>query len=310
MSDKPQYKAYEGDLDPVLPGGDYIAVERLGRDVTPNVSLVKIYNTLCEAAQRISVLPASRQPLMTMDLMKSCVSSLNQCFAEIKDHVSAHTHRMFSNTYGQSAHWAFSNVPIRWTGENTDALRMVFDFISAAHQTVFINANNLPQKMAEVHASIVLRPIFDLKARLMQEWFGIEVKGHVSVDELNAMFRNSDIAPPVRRSITDEYDRGADHEAEDAAAMGHETELVPDEAAMAAATTGVEVFTWVPTDADWAKFGERLQRLAADGPTQIPIQPAPFSTTVVGQTPVATPSAGSGAGSAGMPGGLQAPPAS
>lgn len=272
-----QYKAYDGELTPIMPSGDYFAVEALDRGVTCNESCWSVWDVLNREAQIISTQPAIQQPEITQDLIESIIGGINRSFAALHSRVGTRANQLFTSVYGGPPQYQFEDYPIRWAAENREGLTALMAFTSSIFQIPQIPSNRLDQSIMDNHAGVIAKPLFALKARIMREWFQIETLGHISPDELDAIFRNSNLMPPLRTSYDDRHDSSTTQAAEDAAALTDESAHMPTAETVVQAKAGVEVWTWVPTQGSWLTFGEIVRRYEATGPAQAPGEPFPFA---------------------------------
>lgn len=297
-----QYEPFAGTIDPrsALPDGSYLQVSRIGNDQTCNESCWQLWRAINEAAQRLSAMPAAGTEEITRDLVESILLNIDRIFAYGSSLVVTRANRTFHDTYGGPAMFAFNPWPIRWPGENAEALSAILKFVSAAFQTVNISSNRLDNGILDQHLWVVLRPLFVLKATIMKRWFGIECQGDISPDELDAMFRGSNLRPPLLRSLDDTSDTRATLTSEDTAALEHESAAVPTQETIEKAMTGIDVWTFQPSQAHWATFAELLRRMEEAGPSQPPVAPFPFSTVIIGQPGAGATTGGSGAPTSGL----------
>lgn len=275
------FKAYEGTKIPQLPAGDYLSVDPLDRGETANGSLWDLWDVMNQEVAKISTHPAARQPLMTKDLMETTLIAMDKIMVNISIRIQTRANKTFSRVYGDARNRKYEAYPIRWPGENRQALNIVLALVDSVFAVPQIPSNRIDNGIIDDHAALIARPIFDLKARLMREWFNIEVKGEISVDELQALFRNAKLIPPLRASIFDRRDTATDLSGEDADAKSDETGKTPTEEELLAVTSGQDVFLWRPELGDWTRFGEVLRRLENAGISQVPLEPFPFTTGTI-----------------------------
>lgn len=290
-----QYEPYSGATpSEPMPTGTYIQVRRAGpRNLTLNDDTWDLWDILNRSAQHLSAIPAAAKPVLTRDLVQAAFEMVNISFAEIVTRVRTRANRLFSDTFGGPNRLSFEPYPIRWPGESRHAYRMVMAFISAAFQVPQIKSNLLDHGVLDNHAKIILRPLFDLKANMMRTFFNLEITGEVSVDELDAVFRDGAPLPPLMHSFDDERDGAAAQAAEDAAALTNESAKIPSRETQAKISEGVEVWTFVPHAEHWTLFAEVLRRREFDGPNFVPAEPFRVAGGVVSPS---APSGGSPSG--------------
>jgi len=277
-----QFKKYPGTVDKIMPDGDYLTVERVGRDQTSNDDLWQIWDLACQEAQTLSAINSALQPELTKDLVQSALKACDRVFAEVNARIVTHSTRVFSSVYGGPIPFDYLDYSIRWPGESRWAMGFVMPFVSALFQIPQVPSNRLDHGILDNHANIILRPLFDLKADIMRKHFGMEIQGEVSPDELDAMFRESNLSPPLNTTLDDERDSGATLAAEDARAMGDESAVTPTKAAAELARIGHSPWTFVPEQRHWDTFNELLRRRESAGPSDAPGVPFPFSISSIG----------------------------
>lgn len=294
---RPQYMAYGGEIPPNanFPEGNYLQVDTTISPSTCNEQCWTLWDVMNREVQTFSALPPALTPELSKDLIENALKSIDRVFSQVFVRVVTRANRVFSDTFGGPPRFMFEPYPIRWAGESREALRIILKFVSAIHQLPQVQSNRLDNGILDHHAWIVLRPLFDLKASIMKSHFGIEVRGEISPDELDAIFRNSNLRPPLLTSLDDRRDPAATLTEEDQAAMANESAHVPTQETLEEAQAGIGIWTWQPTQANWATFAELLRRVEYDGPSYVPGEPFPFSTDIIGGGPGGPPLPGSGA---------------
>lgn len=277
-----QFEAFPGSppAEP-FPQGDYLAIRRVNAEVSSNESLWQIWNRVNSEVQALSVLPATVQPMPTRDMIEPSLKAIDRIFASVSAVVKTRANALFSNTYGGPIAYQYEPYAIRWPGESAAAMEILMPFISAGFQVPQVPSNVLDRGVPEGHASTILRPLVNLKAGIMSKYFGLEVKGDISPDELDAIFRGSPVRPPLLTSFDDHADSTTDRVAEDARALSEESAPVPTVAVLEQVQSGKDVWIWVPTEQSWTTFGEILRRMEINAPTQPPALPFPFNEQVV-----------------------------
>lgn len=273
---------FTGVRDPVLPDGEYLAVNPLDKGETSNKSLWDLWDALNQQVAKFSVMPACDQSMMTKDLMEGALLALDTSFAVVHPRIVTRANTLFSRTYGTGYKFRYEPYPVKWTGNNRQALQVVLAFVQSLFQVPQVQCNRIDEGVVDNHAAIILMPLFHMKATLMKEWFAVEVRGDIGVDELQALFRDSSLVPPLHSSLFDRRDLPVDAAAEDAAALTDQTGPTPTLDAMLQVLTGKDVWTWSPGEAQWSRFGEILRRLESAGPVQVPPEPFPLTTGPIG----------------------------
>ena len=287
MARKAQYEPYSGPpLIPQMPdaeSNDYLQV--VVYDNTrecSNQDLWMLWDDVNQGAERIANDSAAAQPLMTEDLMRIVLKEIDDINSEISVRMASRTADLFDAPFGNPPLYRFERYPIRWPGENRFALTAVMGFVSAAHQIPNLRSRTLDHGVLQNHAIIIAKPLINLKSAIMRQWFLVEPQGAISPDELQALFRNAKhMHPVIQSSLDDRSDSAANIVTEDGTALTDESTHLPTAEALAGAELGQPVCMWVPTNADWTAFGERLRRLEDDGPIQVPPEPFPFDTAVI-----------------------------
>ena len=278
---KPQYEKFDGKVAEIFPEGDYLQVRTVMVEMTSNIDCHDVWHCICSEAQRISAQPHALQPEVSKDSVEDILQAINNVFAWVSKSIVTRANRLFGSAHGGGPGYAYENYPIRWPESNRVMLHAILQFVASAFQVPQIRSNCLDRGLVDEHAWTVLRPLFDLKARIMRTWFGLEVKGEVSVDELQAIFRGQKLNPPLNKSLDDQRDTVADKAAEDQMAMGDESAYRPPIEIVEQAMTGAEVWTWAPTSSDWITFAEMIRRSAQSGPTQFPGEPFVFDSKII-----------------------------
>lgn len=280
----PQYVAFEGPTppNPNFPEGSYLQVNRNGVVTTCNQEMWELWRIANGEAQTLSAIPPALTPEITRDLIERALLAIDRVFVETQRRVITRANAIFSTVFGGPAERALVPFAIRWPGESQHAMEIVLRFVAALHQLPHLSSNRLDNGITENSAGIFTRPLFTLKESIMAQYFGLEPKGRISPNELEAMFASSDLRPPLRFSFDDRRDLPADVSAEGAAALTDESAPKPTHETYALAAAGVEVWTWAPTNEDWTTFAEIIARLDHDGPSSIPDEPFPFSNSLIG----------------------------
>lgn len=291
-----QFEEYPGDIISPLPAGDYLQVQLLGHSHTANEACFDVWNAINGEAQKLSAQGFAQTPVTGMDLVGNVVDAINRIFGVVNSRVVTLSNSMFSSTFGGPLPYSFEHWPIRWPAEAPDALKWVLKFVESAFQVPQVRSNMADWGVVSDHASIIMRPLYLLKANIMRTQFGMEVKGDISPSELDAIFRDSNLKPPLGSSFDDQHDTLENLAAEDAAAATDESAAVPTRETLDAMSQGQEVWTFVPSSQNWTTFGELKRRQEKDAPNQVPLAPFPFSPT----NPISgSGSAGAGSASAG-----------
>lgn len=281
-----QYEAFSGTHNPPLPDGNYLAVSRVPNATTCNEALWMLWDIVSREAQTLSVSAPALQDQITKDLLEDTIRGINRCFGALSTRIVSRANRLFSSTFGGPSNFAYEPYPIRWAGESRVALMILMKYVASLFQVPQVACNRLDNGIIDVHAAVIVRPLFDLKAHLMKVYFAKEVQGEVSPDELASLFRNGNLEPPLQRSLDDRRSTGEEIAARDQAVLGDESAAVAPVVLTEGVRAGVNVWTWVPGDQDWDVFGELLERMTFAGPGQVPGEPFPFSTEMVGSSAV------------------------
>ena len=279
------WTAADGDILKPMPDGDYLKVSVDGRSHTANEACFDTWNVLSREAQMLSAGGYTLTPVIGKDLVGSTLSAINRCFTSVSARVVTHANQLYSSTFGGPLAYQYMQIPIRWTGESPEALKYVLKFVEALYQIPQVRSNTIDNGLPSEHAAIIMQPLFALKAEIMKLRFRKEVQGDVSPQELDAIFRGSNLQPPLRHSFDDHRDSSSITASEDAAAMLDESAKSPTVETAEQAMSGLDVWTWVPSQADWITFGEIARRMEMDGPQQPVNIPWPFSEQAVGANP-------------------------
>lgn len=277
-----QFEAYTGTISPPFPEGDYLQVQVYGATETWNAKLWQLWDKIGKEIQSLSVSPGAMTSEITKDIVMQALYSINKCFVSAFQKVRTHANDTFDSTYGGPTGRRYEPYPIRWPGENRMALEVVLKYVSALFQIPQVRSNVLDNGIIENHASIILKPLYFCKSWIMREYFGCEIKGEISADELDAVFRDSNLMPPLLASLSDKHDTVADLAKEDELALSEESAHVPTVETWEQINAGKDVWVWVPTQQHMATLGEVLRRMETTGPIQVPGEPFPFPTNGVG----------------------------
>lgn len=277
------YKKFEGKLSKQLQlnGGDFLAVETLDNDTTNNSSLWDMWDIVNQEMAKISNNPSAAVSSVEPELVKVSLESIDRIFAAMSKKIQTRANLTFSRTYGVPRAHKYEPYPVRWPGANRLALKIILNFVESAFSIPQVPCNQLDKGIIENHAGIIMRPLYDTKAMIMREYFGLEIKGEVSVDELQATFRNADLVPPIQTSILDRRDTRADLTAEDERAIGDESGKIPTHDESEAIRAGHDVWLWKADKPMWDRFGMISERLESAGVVQVPPEPFPFTTEVI-----------------------------
>jgi hypothetical protein len=279
-----QYEQFSGTPGDQMPSGQFLSVRRLSRTQTDNEQLWQTWAYINGTVQKLSAAGATLQPVLEKGLVQDTIDAINRIFGFVAVRVATRANRLFSNTFGGPNPFEFTPYSIRWPGENRYALQYIMKFVNAAFQVPQVQSNRLDSGILDNHATIILRPLFDLKAQIAKELFGYEIAGEISADELDAMFSDTKLRPPLHMSFSENRNTESDRAAKAEASEENESVERPTPEELRKFTSGLEVWTWVPTAADWATFAGTLKRLEVDGPHSEPVQPFPFTTGVIGSS--------------------------
>tara|TARA_R100001530_G_scaffold42175_4_gene32124 strand:- start:336 stop:1289 length:954 start_codon:yes stop_codon:yes gene_type:complete len=294
-----QFEAWtetDGQIVHPMPDGDYLKVNTHGRTHTANEACFDVWNAVNREAQMLSAAGFTLTDVVGKDLVGACLDAINRVFALATSRVVTHANRLYSSTFGGPVPYQYMTIPIRWTGESPEALKYVMKFVETLYQIPQVRSNTIDNGLPSEHASIILQPLFALKADIMKHRFQLEVKGNVSPQELDALFRGSNLMPPLGSSFDDRRDSVADLAVEDATALANESAQTPTLEISEQIRGGVDVWTWVPSNQNWDTFAELNRRFEVDGPSQPLFTPFPFSNEQIGSQAAGSPGAGTVAG--------------
>lgn len=277
-----QYEAFTGNPGDQMPSGEFMSIRRLSRTSTDNEQCWQTWAYINSAAQKLSASNSTIQPVVEKGLVQDTIDAINRIFGFVAVRVATRANRLFSNTFGGPNPFEFNQYPIRWPGENRYALSFVMKFVNAGFQVPQVQSNRLDSGILDNHAGIILRPLFDLKAQIAKEFFGYEIAGEISADELDALFANTSLRPPLHISFSENRDTESDRASKAAASKTDESVKRPTSEELKQFTSGLEVWTWVPSESDWTAFAATLKRLEVDGPHSDPVSPFPFTTGTIG----------------------------
>ena len=265
-----------------LPDGTYFQVALGSHGSTDNLDLWGAWRRMGAEAARLSVMDANRQPELSRTLVEAGIGAINRIFTDVVVRLVTNANDVFSGAvYGGPMGRLYEHTPIRWAGENEVGLNILLSMASAMHQVPRLRSNSFDHGIPRVAASAIMLPLFQQKGRLMREYFRKETQGHVSPDELDAVFRTDDVRPPLSSSVRDRHDTAATKAAEDKRALEDESAPTPTEEAMVKVKSGVEIWQWAPSEADWFTFARVTEKMETEGPVDQPGPQFRFSTTQI-----------------------------
>lgn len=279
-----QYEQYVGPICDTMPGGDYLSVRRLSAVSTDNENLWQTWREINSRAQKLSAQGYALQSELGRELIEDALKSIDYIFGFVANRVVTRANRLFSSTFGGPNPFAYNPFAVRWPGENPYALSIILKFVNAAFQVPQVASNRLDRGILDNHAGIILRPLFDAKGAIAQEYFGYEIKGTLSPDELDAIFAGTTLRPPLHRSFDDRRSTEADVSAKATLSATDESVERPTQTDIERYLDGKDIWTWVPSASDWAVFAETVKRMEHDAPNCEPVQPFPFTTGTIGAT--------------------------
>lgn len=265
-----------------LTRGDYFKVLLGKHELTGNEDLFEVWRRFGREASILSQLKATRQAVITKDLVKWELEAMDRIAADTVRRMTTTLNNVFdSELFGGPGGFKYGDTPIRWAGENSEALKVINTMAGAMHQIPRLSCNSFDRGITRAAAMLILMPLYRQKVRIMTILFGIEVQGQVSPDELDAIYRNNDVRPPLGSSVRDVHDPAAVTEAEDKAAMGTENAPTPTDDALDDAKSGKDAWVWVPSENEWAAFARIHEKMNPEGPVAQPGPAFPFSTDII-----------------------------
>ena len=297
-----QIEAYDGGLNPEVPQGNesqFYVIQTRGSERSQNRSAFEIFDLINAHGQGLSFSDAALQPMVTKDLIEDSLRRIDIIFAEVATRVVTHANRLFGSVYGAPPAYEFQRWPFRWSGENLRALTICQAFVAAGYQVPRLRCNAIDSGIVDNQASAVLRPLFDIKAELMRQHFGLEVLGEVNPDEIDALLAGVDLLRA--RPGSDDHRRESDgaRAVRHDEALGQESIPRPTTDRSEQARQGLNVWTWRPGPSDWDTFAALLKSREITQVSNPPLVPFPFSTSVVGSGGAGvTPIGGGGASGA------------
>lgn len=266
--------------------GEYFRVLVRSHDVTGNFDLYQVWRRLGREASILSQNRAARQPELSRELVEAELVAVDRIVTDVVKRMVTSVNSVFTGElFGGPMGHRFGDTPIRWPGENEEALSVIRAMAGAMYQIPRVRSNSLDQGIPRGAGLVIVMPLFHQKRRIMTEHFGIEVQGRVSPDEMDAIFRQRDVRPPVTSSLRDRHDTPATSAAEDAAARGNESAPTPTDDALREVKEGKEVWTWVPSENEWMTFDRIREQMNPEGPVDQPGPIFPFSPKIIEGSP-------------------------
>lgn len=293
-----QIEQFDGQPNVEVPQGNdsqFFVVSVNGSERTQNRSAFELFDCINQHGQGLSFSDAALQPMITKDLIEDALRRIDVCFAEVASRVVTHSNRLFGSVFGGPPAYQFQQWPMRWAGENMRALTIGQAFVASAYQVPRLRCNALDQGIVDNQAAVILRPLFDIKAELMKQHFGLEVLGEVNPDELDALLGGVDLLRSRPGSDDQRRESGAALQERLDGAMGPESVGQPTTERSEQAREGFNVWTWRPQAPDWDAFAAMLKAREITQVQDPPLIPYPFAGDgVVG---------GGGSGAVGTSGG-------
>ncbi len=283
-----QIEPFLGEVNREVPQGNnsqFFVVSVEDSERTQNRSAFELFDSINSHGQGLTYSDAALQPMITKDLIEDALSRINICFAEVGTRVVTHANRLFGSVFGGPPAYQFQQWPMRWSGENLRALTISQAFVAAAYQIPRLRCNALDAGIVDNQAAVVLRPLFDIKAEIMRQHFGLEVLGEVNPDELDAMLAGIDLLRSRPGSDDQRRESGVATAARHAEAMGNESVAQPTVERSDQARQGFNPWTWRPSQPDWDVFAALLKAREITQVQDPPLIPYPFSPEVIGAQP-------------------------
>lgn len=279
-----QIAAWDGvEIDhEVLTRGDYFKVLVGKHAVTGNEDLFEVWRRFGRELSILSQLKATRQAVVVKELVKWELEAMDRIATDTVRRMTTTMNSVFdSELHGGPGGFRYGDTPIRWAGENSEALKVVNALAGAMYQIPRLSCNSFDRGITREAAMLILMPLYRQKVRIMTVLFGIEVAGQVHPDELDAIYRENDVRPPLGSSVRDLHDPPAVTAAEDAAAMGTQHAPTPTDDALVRAKSGKDAWVWQPSENEWAAFARIHSKMNPEGPVSQPGPAFPFSTDII-----------------------------
>lgn len=278
-----QIAAWDGrkrheDLSP----GQYFKVLTRSHARTGNEDMFEVWRRLGFEASILSQNKAAQQSEISRELLSAELSAIDRSFTDIVKRLVTNANSVFNGElHGGPMAYVFGDTPIRWPGENSEALKVIRALAASMYQVPRLRCNSFDTGIPRNAGTAIAMPLYRQKARIMTIHFGIEIQGRISPDESDAIFRDNDVLPPLNASLRDVHDPPEVAAAEDARAMGTEHAPTPTDEALKRVKAGIDVWTWVPSEPQWVTFDRILQKMNPEGPVDQPGPIFPFSPTEI-----------------------------
>jgi len=299
---KGQIVAYTGSLNVEVPQGNdskFYITDLVGSERTQNRSCSELFEVIAQHGQEISFSDAALQSEVGRSLIEDTLKRIQICFNAVSSRVVTNVNRMFGSVYGGPLPYDYIAWPLRWSGENRRALTICNSFVASCYQIPRLRCNSLDSGIPNRQAATIIRPLFDIKAEIMKQEFGLEVAGEVGPNELDALLAGAVLLSPTPGADEQRRESEAQSAARQATAMDQTSVARPTQERSEQAREGMDAWTWMPNAQDWDAFGALKDARETVSIREVPLTPFPFSTTSVG----AGGAAGGGASSGPAPGG-------
>lgn len=226
---------------------------------TTNISVAQLYNFVGGKGQSQSIRGHVDQPLPLKDVVKEILNGINQSVAKVRKQTVSFADEMFEYDWGGVPPWKIEPIAVRFPSANFWSLQASLAYGASVYALIRVDSNGVPNGLTRVSAGSIIKPLIQLKKRIIMQLFEIEVQGVATPEEITALFSQFKPTVPV-----------GDGTISQETAEGDESSPRPSLESASNILKGTDIFTWVPSDSDWLKF----DRVVADdefvGAKQLP----------------------------------------
>lgn len=229
-------------IDPTLRHGGIageLAGQFVGADIndnaqTTNRTVISLFNDLGMFASSISMHPEADVAVNPpRRIVEECLQAMMTFAGDVICNTKTHATKFFSFTHAVPPVSTFGLWPIRFPVKSEFASEFLHFAIGTLIEIAENSCNGFHKNLDPKSANCILEPLYEWKATLMKQRFAIEVPGEISQAELMKLYETINTPNPFYPDVTT---------------------ATPSKEATAEVKTGMDVLSWVPTEADWTQF--------------------------------------------------------
>lgn len=240
------YKPWE-EIDPELkhggiPGmlaGEYVGPDLTDNTKTRNRDMKYIFEVIRDCAASLSMRPcADAEGPPDYNTMEEVLKALNWFFERVLDRTIVLSSSSFEFTHAVPPTEYFMLRPIHYPLRNQFMDAVIFYMLGTMVEIAEANRNCNHSNLDPSTAVRVLAPCAHLKKNILKDFFDLEVRGEVTVEELEKMFKGIQQPGPV-------------------IVPAGESAIRPGMGESEGAREGINLFQWYPQANDWDVFGKK-----------------------------------------------------